>query len=121
LWNFGDGNTSTLINPVHTYAVGGTYVVTLTATNPCGSTVSTKTIVIVSPPVAAFSANDTSGCAPLSVQFTNQSTGNIDSIRWSFPGGTPLQSALQTVNVTYNTPGTYSVTLIAYGPQHLTD
>ncbi len=116
LWNFGDGNTSTLINPVHTYAVGGTYVVTLTATNPCGNTVSTKTIVIVSPPVAAFSANDTSGCAPLSVQFTNQSTGNIDSIRWSFPGGTPLQSALQTVNVTYNTPGTYSVTLIAYGP-----
>ncbi|UTW65929.1 S8 family serine peptidase [bacterium SCSIO 12643] len=36
LWDFGDGNTSTLDNPVHTYAAIGYYDVTLTTTNSCG-------------------------------------------------------------------------------------
>lgn len=37
LWDFGDGDTSTLQNPTHFYSYGGTYEVTLTATNDCGS------------------------------------------------------------------------------------
>lgn len=37
LWDFGDGNTSTQENPVHTYYVQGMYTVTLTATNRYGS------------------------------------------------------------------------------------
>jgi len=37
LWDFGDGNTSTLQNPVHTYDTAGSYTVTMTATNECGS------------------------------------------------------------------------------------
>ncbi|GAB2849891.1 PKD domain-containing protein [Microbacterium insulae] len=37
-WNFGDGTTSTQANPVKTYAVPGTYVVTLTVTDSMGST-----------------------------------------------------------------------------------
>ena len=36
-WSFGDGGTSTLASPSHTYAVGGAYTVTLTVTNPCGT------------------------------------------------------------------------------------
>jgi len=35
-WDFGDGNTSTEVNPSHTYAVLGTYNVTLTTTNAAG-------------------------------------------------------------------------------------
>ena len=35
-WDFGDGNTSTELNPTHTYAVAGTYDVTLTTTNDAG-------------------------------------------------------------------------------------
>jgi PKD repeat protein len=38
LWDFGDGNTSTVKNPVHTYAVAGTYTVKLSAINPCKTT-----------------------------------------------------------------------------------
>lgn len=42
LWNFGDGNTSTLHNPQHVYAADGTYTVTLTATNAAGSNTGTR-------------------------------------------------------------------------------
>ncbi len=43
-WNFGDGSSSTLANPTHTYANAGTYTVTLTASNAC-STDSLKQII----------------------------------------------------------------------------
>jgi hypothetical protein len=45
-WDFGDGSHSTTENPVHTYAVAGSYAVTLTATNALGST-STSQVVTV--------------------------------------------------------------------------
>ncbi|MBL0015843.1 MAG: T9SS type A sorting domain-containing protein [Bacteroidetes bacterium] len=45
-WNFGDGNTSTTAAPTHTYAANGTYIVTLTVSNACGSSMSTDTVVI---------------------------------------------------------------------------
>ncbi len=40
-WTFGDGDTSSLPNPVHTYATGGLYVVTLIITNDCGNDTTT--------------------------------------------------------------------------------
>lgn len=51
-WDFGDGNTSTDESPVHTYAGGGTYDVTLTATGATGSASRTETINIVDPNTA---------------------------------------------------------------------
>ncbi len=36
VWYFGDGDSSLLPNPVHTYTANGTYTITLIATNPCG-------------------------------------------------------------------------------------
>lgn len=47
LWNFGDGSTSNLQNPTHTYAQAGTYTVTLTITNQCGVTSCPKVVTIV--------------------------------------------------------------------------
>jgi len=111
-WAFGDGNTSNETNPVYTYAMGGTYNVTLTSTNDCGSNISIKTVVVSAPPVAGFNASPTTGCAPLTVQFNNQSVGNPTSWNWSFPGGNPSSSTAQNPSVVYNSPGTYSVTLI---------
>lgn len=111
-WAFGDGQTSTAQNPTHTYAADGTFTVTLTATNPCGAATFTQTVVIVTPPTAAFIATPTSGCGPLTVQFTSNSSANTVTYNWSFPGGNPANSSVQNPTVVYNTPGTYAVTLI---------
>jgi PKD repeat protein len=114
LWKFGDGDTSIVTNPVHTYANPGTYNVILTATNECGSTSDTVSVVILSsaPPSAAFSVNPSSGCAPLTVNFTNNSTGAV-SYSWSFPGGNPTVSTETNPTVVYDTAGVYTVTLTA--------
>ncbi|NUM51551.1 MAG: PKD domain-containing protein [Flavobacteriales bacterium] len=65
------------------------------------------------PPVANFSATPTIICEGSQVQFTDLSTNNPTSWNWTFSGGTPGTSTQQNPIVTYNTPGTYDVTLVA--------
>ncbi|MFN4079601.1 MAG: PKD domain-containing protein [Saprospiraceae bacterium] len=115
-WDFGDGSGSTQQNPTHTYAQDGVYTVVLIATNACGSDTAVQTVTIVTPPTAGFSANGTSGCAPFTVQFVNESSENATSFQWSFPGGDPATSNAENPTVTYNAAGVYSVTLIAGNP-----
>ena len=113
-WDFSDGNTSTEQHPVHTYATAGTYTVTLTVTNEAGSNSTTKTVtvteVLIPPaPVAAFTANVTSGVAPLTVVFTDTSTNSPTSWFWTFGDGST--SADQNPAHTYNQTGRFTVTL----------
>lgn len=61
-------------------------------------------------PVAAFSANQVSGCAPLSVRFTDESSGN--PVFWNWDLGNGQLSTLKNPTAVYSTPGTYSVTLV---------
>ncbi|MEO0778079.1 MAG: PKD domain-containing protein [Bacteroidota bacterium] len=112
-WDFGDGQSSTDPNPSHTYAMDGTYTVTLTATNACGSVTTTQTVTINTAvaPVAAFLADQQQGCAPLTVQFTDQSLNNATAWDWSFPGGTPATATVANPLVSYANPGVYDVTL----------
>ena len=110
-WDFGDGNNSTDPNPTHTYGSDGTYTVTLTAINDCDSVTATQTVTIVTPPTAGFSANATTGCTPFTVQFNNESSENAASFEWDFPGGNPSSSTDENPTVTYEQPGTYTVTL----------
>ena len=63
-------------------------------------------------PVAAFSANTTSGYAPLSVLFTDASTNTPTSWAWSW-GDATANGTTQNPNHTYSTGGTYNVTLTA--------
>lgn len=51
VWNFGDGKTSTLVSPVHTYEVEGTYIVTLTITDDLGQSDSTEQMLVITPDV----------------------------------------------------------------------
>lgn len=61
-------------------------------------------------PVADFSANVVSGCAPLAVTFKDNSSGNPTFWNWDFGGGN--LSNLQNPTMVFSTPGTYSVTLV---------
>lgn len=111
LWNFGDNTTSNLVNPVHSYISGGTYNVSLTATNQCGNSSKVKTLTISAEPHADFSADNTSGCSPFSTTFHNLS--NTTNVSWVFQGGTPATSTQQNPVVNYINAGQYKVTQYA--------
>ncbi len=64
-------------------------------------------------PTADFIGNPLSGCAPLTVNFTDASLNTPTSWSWTFPGGAPAASGAQNPTVTYGAPGVYTVTLTA--------
>ena len=118
LWNFGDGQTSPEVTPMHTYADPGTYTVSLIATNICGSDTFSQTVVI-SPvgvaPIADFEADKMVVCVGDTVRFTNL-TSNGESFVWWFPGAEPMNSTETNPVVVYVMPGEYVVALTASNP-----
>ena len=87
-WDFGDGNTSTEQSPTHTYEGSGTYTITLNASNAYGYSVSAPvTITVLASPVAGFNVTPTEGNSPLTVQCTDESTGDVTSWFWDFGDG----------------------------------
>ena len=117
-WQFGDGATSTLQNPEHTYQNNGTFTVTLTVGEICSngpasiSTIAKQVVVSAeSPAVANFTANPTSGVAPLTVNFTDTSSSNTLSWSWQFGDG--ATSNAENTSHVYTAAGTYKVNLTA--------
>jgi PKD repeat protein len=113
-WDFGDGGSSTEQHPQYTYDSAGTFTVTLTVSNTAGVDSLTRQNYItvtepVAPPVAAFSASPTSGLAPLSVTFTDESTNDPTDWAWDFGDGG--SSSEQHPQYTYDNAGTFAVTL----------
>ena len=116
-WNFGDGTTSFVRNPAHVYRTPGLYTVTLKVTTTTGcfsmDTLRVPIRVSISPKVGITGLLE--GCVPTIVQFTGQwlnpDTSTV-SWNWNFNNG---QTALQQnpTAIPYNTPGNYTVTLIA--------
>lgn len=109
-WTTGTGSILSGSNTA-TPGVGqiGSYVVTVTD-NLTGCSNTATVTVTQSSVTAAFTANPTSGLAPLAVNFTNQSTG-ATGYTWTF-GDTNTSTATNPSN-TYTTNGTYTVMLIA--------
>lgn len=65
---------------------------------------------------ADFTASTQSVCPGQQVSFSDASAGTVTSRSWSFPGGSPASSSALNPTVTYNTPGTYNVSLTITGP-----
>jgi uncharacterized repeat protein (TIGR03803 family) len=116
LWHFGDGQTSKIWNPNHTYRKAGTYTVTLCMTGAKGTCTCTQPglITVYAAPKAHFSAAPGSGDAPLTVNFTNESTGIVTSWLWNFGDG--ITSTDPNPTHTYDSPRTYKAKLTVYGP-----
>jgi PKD repeat protein len=109
-WDFGDGNTSTMQNPVHTYAAAGTYTVCLIASDSCATdTICQALNVTCVGPVAAFSDTATG----LTATFTDASTSTGVLISWAWDFGDGNTSTMQNPVHTYTAAGTYTVCLIA--------
>lgn len=112
-WNFGDGNTSNSVSPNHSYAIPGTYSVSLQANNSAGCNdieIQNNVITVNTSPAAGFSANNNVGCSvPLTVNFTDNSSGSIIAWLWDFGNG--VTSPSQNPITTYSNPGFYDVSL----------
>ena len=120
-YDFGDGTSATGPDPVHTYTRPGVYDITLTVIELDRSnfsiqsrSVTKKQVVTVrSVPVmpleAKFSASPVQGTAPLTVRFTDQSTGNPTFYSYDFGDGLSITGSSPVH--TYSHPGTYTVTL----------
>ena len=113
-WDFGDGTGSTEPNPAHTYARTGSYTVSLTVTNEAGGT-STRVrtaYVDVVPVTPEFTGAPLSGRVPLSVKFTDATTGVPVRYQWDFGDGTG--STEKSPTHLYAFAGTYTVTLTVW-------
>lgn len=114
-WNFGD-NTPLVIIPnsqnsiSHLYNSPGIYTVTIRLQNDCSDTTIQRTIVVYAPPVADFSVTPIKICIGQSVTVTNNSTG-ANSYEWQWGDGNT--STFAGGQHTYNSPGLYTITLIA--------
>lgn len=112
-WNFGDGNTSSLQNPSHTYSAPGTYNITLTASNGTISVAEVKAnYITVNPlPNVSFSTPATSCSVPYAPIFSavTPSSGTF-SYSWDFGNGQTSTSVVPT-NANYTTVGTFNTIL----------
>lgn len=130
LWNFGDPNsgtadTSTAVSPSHNYTTGGNYVVTLIATNNYGCT---DTIVLPGglpvpvPPTAGLNAGNTvMTTLDPSATFYNTSSGATTYIIYFGDGDSLLTTTPGPYQHSYDSTGTYTVTMIAWSAQGCAD
>ena len=124
-WDFGDGSTSTLINPSHNYTSVGCYDVTLTAStlNGCTFTTTFPSIVCVElTPTASFFASP----SPITTDYPVSTMVNTsqDAVAYSWDFGDGTASSIE-VTPTHTFPGsdvtTYTITLVAYSLTGCTD
>ncbi|MBN4062413.1 PKD domain-containing protein, partial [Bacteroidales bacterium AH-315-I05] len=107
-WDFGDGNTDTIQNPLHTYSASGTYTVQLIACNAYGCDTATTSLTIIFI-TAGFNVSGYMVKDSL-ITFTDNSTGIPVSWSWDFGDGNT--SVVQSPTHVYADTGTYTVVLI---------
>jgi PKD repeat protein len=110
-WNFGDGTSSNLQNPVHTYTNNGTFTANLSAYNGYDGWMSSpgSQITAYTPFSVSFTASPTSGMPGTSVIFNDQSTGFPTPGSWYWDFGDGYNSTQQNPSHQYVSPGVYTV------------
>lgn len=113
-WDFGDGATSPLPNPGHTYVATGNYTIKLVITTTGGCTdslVINNGVSVGTPPATNFSASPLDVCAFQQVNFTTDPAVIANSFSWNFGDGGI--SAARDPQHSYQDTGYFNVTLTA--------
>ncbi|MES2512996.1 MAG: PKD domain-containing protein [Bacteroidota bacterium] len=112
-WNFGDGQSSTIQNPQHSFSSTNTFTVSLIATSSvgCKDTIS-KVVTVIPGPNADFSISPNPVEALEVATFTDLSTGPSPLINWYWAFGDSAAANTQNTTHAYNGQGEYSVLLV---------
>jgi PKD repeat protein len=122
-WNFGNGNSASLINPSEVFTnsltVPKEYAITLTASTTAGCTDNkTYSVTVFGRPSALFNLNTVNGCSPIVSTFTNTSIG-ATNYTWDFGDNSLSTSTLSVLSHTYINSSlflkTYNIKLLAIG------
>lgn len=123
-WDFGDGNSSTLKSPAHTYLNYGRYTVSLitgNSANSCVDTLQKINYILLEKPEADFKATPRKGCVPLLVSFTDTSISNEAIVAWNWDFGDGSTSTSQNPTHTFTSEQEYDITLIITNVSGCTD
>jgi PKD repeat protein len=114
LWNFGDGDTSTVSNPIHYYKANGTYPISLTVFNNCGNSNTYTDTVFIGNAVMdsiSFYSSVNEACIGDSIGFESFSTMDGITYLWHFGDGD--SSSYASPYHAYKSNGTYTISLTA--------
>lgn len=119
-WYFGNGDSSSSINPVYTYSNGGSYNVTLKGNNSCNTE---DTVIAIKLAYLDFGLEGSNPCMLQDVTYIDSSDNNISAWSWSFPGGNPSSASGKGPHkVNYSSPGLKSASLditVTGGPHQI--
>lgn len=118
-WNFGNGQTSSQINPSVTYTGSGTYTIDLLATSNHGCTNSTSRTVTIHP-LPMIGLTSTSVCPGVANSFNASfsiTPGSVTSYTWSFGDGSQIANVINP-NHAYVSSGNYTTVLTAISDQN---
>ena len=123
LWHFGDGDSSNIMSPAHTFAHAGTYPVTLIALAlGCKLTFNLSDITIYSQPHAEFTWTPTIGTLGIPVNFTDETTPPFTyTYSWTYGDGTTLADISKDPSHSYLNIGTFNVQMIVVGDHGCSD
>ncbi len=109
-WTFGDGASSSLASPSHTYLAAGTYIASLTVTDSLANQKSVSaSVTVIAVLVATGSSDVSSGPVPLLVTFSVSASGGTGPFSYNWDFGDGSTSTDQNPVHTFKQPGSYTV------------
>ena len=120
-WDFGDGATSDAQNPTHTYSAGGTFTVSLTATDDDGATgTDEQSLTVTEPPTGGISLSATGykvkGLQKADLTWSGTASGSVDIKRGSTTIATGItDTGSYTDNIDSRGGGSYTYTVCEAG------
>jgi gliding motility-associated-like protein len=106
-WDFGDGSSSDILNPVHYFLNAGTYKVKLVIQGYGNCADSSVKTVFVKGPSGTITYTPLANCAPATVNFTGSSANSTSNFTWDFGDGNTVTTTSNTASHIYRSVGRY--------------